>query len=140
MERARSSCCLGENRAMSEQVPGAVKFLIHFLEADHGLYVSKNEEAEYFGDKLILLKGDAIQVRIIRDRANWATEISSRFRPGDCYDIPLLIEYIKKSVGPDVISFDAQAEFIRTRWKSIEDIFSRTDAAEANAGLCASAG
>jgi len=119
---------------MSEQFPTSVSLLLSFLEDDRGLSIEQELASQAFGDTIIVLRGQGLRVRVLRDRGRWFVEVSSE-NPNQWFDMALLKEQITGHVGDDEPSFDEQAEFLRANWKRIVEMLTGPTASQASADL-----
>lgn len=100
--------------------PESVSSLLSFLENEGGLSIeSQSIDSAAFGNIVIVLRGRLLRVRIVRDRNEWAVEISSDQKPDEWYDMALLKEQITGRAGQDVLSFDEEAAVLRANWQGI---------------------
>lgn len=120
---------------MNTQLPNSVSSLLSFLKNDCGLSIEGHHIFPAFGDTVIVLRGQHLRVRVVRDRGDWFAEVGSEQKQDDWYDMGLLKELIIGRVKQDVLSFDELATFLRANWQTIVDLLTSSRSCETYAAL-----
>src|SRR5258705_5487483 len=120
---------------MSEEFPTSVSLLLSFLEGDRGLSTEQEWASQAFGDRMIVLRGQGLRVRVLRDRLRWFVQVGYERNPNQWFDMALLKEQITGHVGDDEPSFDEQTDILRANWKRIVEMLTGPTASQASAEL-----
>jgi hypothetical protein len=99
----------------SATVPPQFQFLLD----DLGFRVVASEVSPYFDNMSIVLKNDSLNVRIVRDRGFLDAEISPHFASGTWKPLALLRQVVLRLHGAEIVSIDAQADFLRTHYDTV---------------------
>lgn len=81
-------------------------------------------EPQSFGNFFIDLESDDFLFRLVSDRGEKHSLIASHSDPRDWHDVSLIRSLILKTHPLDPVSLDEEAEFIRSNYDAIKDIFS----------------
>lgn len=105
---------------MDSQIPSAAWSLVSFLIAECGCVAeSGSTDLASFGNMVLVIRGENLSVRIVRDRDQWFVQIMVTKRPDEWRDLVLLREQTSGRRAQAAMSFDEEVAFLRAHWHTM---------------------